>query len=434
MALEDATLSLSYRQLADTVARCAAALQARGIAPGMIIGLEGPRDARFAIWMHALAWLGAAVAPIDTSLKPTARKRMLEVLKPCAIVDADDALPAAGAPRLAERFWPLSETRLIVCTSGTTGAAKAVPLSTAQLLFSAFGSAIALEHRRDDRWLCCLPLHHIGGLSVLWRAALYQITARVATFDASRVSAALDSDITMVSLVPAMLRKVLDVRDDAPFASHVRTLLVGGAATGDELRARCRAIDAPLSLTWGMTEAASQIATTAAGQHHAGQHHAGDRLPPLAFARVEQTSCGRLRVRGPLVGGELVTTDAGSVDEAGVSIAGRADDVIISGGENIAPSEIEALLRDHPSIEDAAVVGVPSPEWGARPWAAVVARDRVAVDDDELLSWCRARVAAFKTPDRLLWCDALPRTALGKVSKRAVYEMFERQGRSDDRR
>jgi O-succinylbenzoic acid--CoA ligase len=282
------------------------------------------------------------------------------------------------------------------------------------------GYAMRLGHALDDAWLCCLPLHHIGGLSILLRCAMYATTARLEPrFEAAAVARALDSgQITLASLVPAMLSAALDARAAAgrsgPFPPALRAILLGGGPTRAPLLARCQAIGAPVSVTWGMTETGSQVATRAPGDLSPGLHAGA----PLAFARVTLDG-ERLAVEGPVApGGRLVSHDRGAIDGDGrVHITGRSDDVILSGGENIDPAEVEAALTDHAGVAGAAVVARSDPRWGQRPvaWLVPSAGDRPP--DAELEAWCRDRLAGFKVPDAFLWCDALPRTALGKISR-----------------
>ena len=278
------------------------------------------------------------------------------------------------------------------------------------------GSALRLGHALDDVWLCCLPLHHVGGLSILLRCAMYATCVDLRPrFDAAEVARALDGgEVRLASLVPAMLRAALGARGGRPFPDALRAILLGGGPTDEALLARCRAIGAPVSVTWGMTETGSQVATRAPGDLSPGPHAGA----PLAFTRVVESG-GRLAVEGPMApGGRLVSHDRGAIDDAGrVHVTGRVDDVILSGGENIDPAEVEAALTDHAAVAGAAVVARPDPRWGQRPVAWLVPRDAARPADEELAAWCRARLAGFKVPDAFLWCDALPRTSLGKVSR-----------------
>lgn len=420
----------SYRALADEAARRAAALAGEGVAAGMRVGLLGPRDAEWVTWFHALGWLGAEVAPLDDGAPEAEHRAALEALGTHAVVDASHRRIHLGdrAARHRPRPWGPREPRLALTTSGSTGTPRVVTLHTEQIVLSAFGSATRLGHLPNDAWLCCLPLHHVGGLSILLRCALYATTVRLhPRFDAERVARALDGgEATLVSMVPAMLERVLDAREPEPFPSTLRAILVGGAATPPALRRRARAVSAPVALTWGMTEAASQVATS-----YPGAFGTDDTVgPPLPFVDVD-ASGPRLRLRGALVGGELETGDAGYLDDAGnVHVTGRADAQIISGGENVDPEQIERALRRHPAVAAAGVVGLPDAVWGERPHAALVltAGERRPADA-ALEEHLRAHLARFKIPDSFTWLESLPTTSLGKVARARLRERLA-QGRS----
>ena len=169
-------------------------------------------------------------------------------------------------------------------TSGSTGEPRPIALSTAQLVFSAFGSALRLGHQGQDRWICALPLHHVGGLSILMRCAWAGTTVSLHTrFDAEKAHREIEAgQSTMISVVPAMLEQLLNVRKDTPFPASLRVILMGGAPPSDALLKRCEQIGAPLAVSWGMTEAASQIATTSPSDRPTPE--AG--YPSLPFARV----------------------------------------------------------------------------------------------------------------------------------------------------
>jgi o-succinylbenzoate---CoA ligase len=401
---------LTYAELADRAARGATALARRGLHPGSVVALDGPRDAAMIVAIHAVAWLGAAVAPLPA--QPAERARVVRAVAPDAVVATHELADAPPAP---ERFWPRDEVRAVIATSGTTGTPRAVRLSTTQIVLGVFGSAARLGHDRGDRWLSCLPLEHVSGLAIVWRAAWLGTTVVLHDrFDAERVAAALDGgEATLVSLVPSMLAAVLDARPAQPFPPSLRAVLLGGAAAGDALLDRCRALAVPVARTWGMTEAGSQVATAAPGE---------EDVAPLPFARVDAVQ-GRLRVCGPLVGGAIITADRGRVDEHGhVHVLGRADDLIVSGGEKIAPAEVEAVLHAHPAVREAVVVAVPSARWGERPVAVLVPAGAPALAA-ELAAFCRQRLAPFKVPDEFVWCERLPRGSLGKVSRARVREL-----------
>ncbi|RYF10139.1 MAG: hypothetical protein EOO40_05715, partial [Deltaproteobacteria bacterium] len=452
--------TLTATALLQAVCRRAAMWAAQGVKPGDTVALVGPADLDFVVGLHALGWLGAAVAPLLATAPNPALQQQLrlvqatalvigsgldgaEVTRLTAIAAAADvpcikAMPAQGtagdnATAVAERFWPLDEVRLVLLSSGTTGAPHVVPVTTGQLLFSAFGSATRLGHLPGDRWLCCLPLHHIGGLSILFRALWFGASVQLAApFDAAAVAAALDQGgITLTSLVPQMLAQVLASRAAKPFPQALRAILLGGAPTPGALLERCRQRQVPVCVTWGMSETASQVATTWPGDWDGP----GDCGPPLPFVRVQvpgPDASGSLQVWGPVVHqASMVTRDIGSVDATGrVRVHGRDDDLIISGGENIAPFEVESVLLAYPGIKDAAVVGRADARWGERPVAVLVAAAGMRPDDAALVAWCRGSLATFKVPAQFIWCDALPRDALGKLRRKQVLPLLH-QGVGD---
>ncbi len=435
----------TYAELRVAVARRAGAFARRGVAPGARVALLGAPSLDWAVTLHAVGWLGAVAAPLpvgaprdelrarcesaqarwgwaDEAHEPALRALDLELLP-----GDEGASPPSAHP------WPLDAPRWCVHTSGTTGSARAVTLTAAQVLFGALGSAIRLGHHLDDRWLCCLPLHHVGGLSILARCAWLGTTVVLAPrFDASAVARALDGgEVSLVSLVPTMLERVLDARAERPFPPSLRAILLGGAAARPALLARCARLTAPVALTWGMTETASQVATGLPGE----LDPASGVGAPLPFARVEARAGGRLWVSGPLAaasspGGAFETADRGAVDAQGrVHVLGRADDVLVSGGENVCPRRVEAALRAHPGVADALVVGLPDPTWGARIGAVLTpAGDGAPPSDAALRAWCRERLRAPEIPRVWRWTQMLPRTSLGKPSRAAARELLRRAG------
>ncbi|MBC7794914.1 MAG: AMP-binding protein [Clostridia bacterium] len=421
--------------LADIVAAQAARFAARGVRPGSRVVLTGVASADWVIAFHALGWLGATVAPLAVDSPREVAVRDVLALTPDFVINThgaealtpealeiplermitfDASPPASDAARAPERFWPWNEPRIVVLTSGTTGTPRPIVLTTQQIVLTAFGSLLRLEHRADDRWLACLPLHHVGGLSVLLRCALYGTTVVLhRRFVAARVARALDSgEATMVSLVPTMLERVLDVRDAKPFAASFRVALVGGARCPPALVARCRDLAVPIALTWGMSEAASQIATRIPGDT---SDDAGSGAP-LGFVRVREHG-GLLEVTGPTINGTLLTRDLGQVDALGrVHVFGREDGVIVSGGEKIDPLGIERALSEHTAIKDVAVIGIPNARWGERPVALLVAKGE-PVSDAELDAWCAERLPRFEIPNHYVWFTTLTTHAMDKRSR-----------------
>jgi len=403
----------------------AAGLVAAGLQPGDRIGLYGPANADWLIAMHAIGWMGGVATPLAHGA-PT--EAALRVTKPTAVLTPDKTpLPhervielQVAAPDLCPPWTPSPDAEaLCLTTSGTTGLPRAVPLSWGQIAASAEASAQRLGHRHDDVWLGCLPLHHIGGLSIFLRTARACTTALLHPgFDARKVAEALDTGtVTQVSLVPAMLRSVLNARPQRPFHPRLRMILIGGAPMPADLMARCQALELPIALTWGMTETASQIATRPPGDLRSEP----DVGLPLPGTQVEVEE-GFLVVTGPTVpGGRWRTADRGRLDADGrVIVQGRGTDLILSGGENVDPREVERALEAHPGVAEAAVVGRQDVRWGQRPVAFLVAAEAATPDAFALRQHLAQILPDFKHPDSYTWLKQLPRGPLGKLRRSAL--------------
>jgi len=290
-----------------------------------------------------------------------------------------------------------------------------VELTYRNFLASALGSAVALGLDPAERWLCPMPLTHVGGLSIPIRSAIYATTAVVhGRFDTEAVLSELMDPgrrITIASLVPTMLARLLDAGLERP--PTLRWALLGGGPIAPALVARAEAAGVAVAATYGMTEACSQIATF------------GWPLPGVELRIAED---GEVIVRGPIVSagtvardGWLRTGDLGRFDDRGrLVITGRKADTIVTGGENVAPAEVEAALMEHPAVADAAVHPRAHPEWGEAVVATVVLRDGGVAAPEELRAHCAARLAGFKVPKVVEFADELPRTASGKLLRRQL--------------
>jgi O-succinylbenzoic acid--CoA ligase len=368
VAVEAPEGSLTYAKLLE---------RARAAEPEPI---AHPPGLEFAVALHACLLAGVPAVPVDPRL--TRRER-------AALAD-----PPPGAA-------------LVVHTSGTTGAPQPVALSRENVLANALGSAVVLGLDPDERWLCPLPLSHVGGLMVLLRSAIYATTAILGPAD----RAAAD-DVTVASLVPTQLARLLDA--GATPGARLRRILLGGAPATRALLERARDAGWPVSQTYGLTQACSQVTVAEPGDLDT----AGRPLPGVG---VSIAADGEILVEGPTVagGGVLRTGDLGRLDaQRRLIVTGRKSDTIVTGGENVAPSEVEAVLLEHPAVADAGVFGRPDREWGEAVTARVVLRAPAA--PEELRAWCRERLARFKVPKTVELADALPRTASGKLLRREL--------------
>ena len=396
--------SVSYAELEASSLAAAGALSARGVAAGDRVALALAPGAEFVAALHGCLLLGAAAVPVDLRLGP--REREARIAGSAATLTGG----LAGPPLTKPAPHRADAVATVMYTSGTTAAPKQVSLTYRNWLWNALGSAVALGLDLEERWLCPMPLAHVGGLSILIRSAIYGTTVVLpGRFDADGVKRELsdrERRITLVSLVPAMLSRLLDAGLQRP--PTLRWALLGGGPIPPALVRRARAAGVPVASTYGMTEACSQIVT---------------RGWPLQGVELRVAADGELLVRGPTVApgalgpdGWLHTGDLGALDESGrLTVIGRRSDTIITGGENVAPAEVEAILLEHDAVADAAVHARPDADWGERLVATVVLRDRANASADELREHCGARLAAFKVPKTIELTDALPRTPAGKL-------------------
>ncbi len=354
---------------------------------------------------------GAAILPLDDRMSEPERREVVRQARPTFLVDRDGCATLDGGE-------PAEGIALVMHTSGTAGVPKLVELEASAIDNAVESSAIALAATPNDRWLCCLPVAHVGGLLVLLRAVL--LGAPVIAHERFDARAVADADAAFTSLVPTMLARLLELPADL---RRFRSILVGGAAVSETLEERARRGGAPVVRTYGLTE-------TCGGVVYDGR--------PIAGAKVRVTD-GGIELRGPTTmrgyrldpratqaaftaDGWLRTGDSGRLDAEGrLHVEGRADDIIDTGGEKVWPEEVEAALSSHPGVAEVAVVGVADREWGRRVVAFVVARDKSAPPSlGELRDHASAAIARFKAPRELVLVDELPRTVSGKVRRGAL--------------
>jgi O-succinylbenzoic acid--CoA ligase len=440
-ALQTPQGSWSYAELLAGARSGAAELAERGAGAGERVAIALPPGLAFAQALHACMLLGAVAVPLDLRLTTGERARLLEgasilleePLRAPARSGTGTASPARGdvagsgaeARERLQSGHELAATAAVIHTSGTTSSPRPVELTYGNFLWSALGSAAALGVHRDERWLCTLPVSHVGGLSILLRSAIYATTALVhERFQTEPVLAALrGGEVTVVSLVATMLARLLDAGLSNP--PRLRCALTGGGPVGVPLLQRARAAGVPVSLTYGLTEACSQVTTTPIAAVERG----GRPSRPLFCTRVRIAADGEVMVAGPIVAagsrasdGWLRTGDLGAFDEeGGLLITGRKADVIVSGGENVAPAEVEAVLEQHPDVLEAAVVPRADGRWGEAVTAIVVARPGHAIDRESLRGHCARALAPYKVPKQFLLSDGpLPRTDSGKLLRRRL--------------
>lgn len=461
--------SWSFVALDAEATRSARWLSGLGVRAGDRVATLLPNGHQPAVLAHAVLRLGATLVPLNTRLSDAelawqiadagprlvvanartaaAAGRLRHERPELAVANLDDASVAAmddGAAVALRLEHDTASVLAIVYTSGTSGTPKGAMLTVGNFWWSAVGSALNLGTRGDDRWLACLPLFHVGGLSIVFRAAIYGIAAVVHDgFDADAVNRAIDDEgVTIVSVVAVMLQRMLDARGGRTYPPSLRCVLLGGGPAPRPLLERCASLGIPVVQTYGLTETTSQIATLAPEDALRKLGSAGRPLYPnqIRIACGDRDAlpgeAGEILVRGPVVmagyiggaGGAIVdgwlhTGDIGQLDAEGyLRVLDRRDDLIITGGENVYPAEVEAALLAHPAVDEAGVVGVADAVWGQR----VVAIVRLAATSGadvvaSLQAHCRARLAGYKVPSEIRIADEpLPRTASGKLQRAAL--------------
>src|SRR6056297_30374 len=419
-ALAAAGTTLSYRELAASAARAAGRLDALGMGQDAVLLWEARSTLPALIWLHAAIWAGATVAPFRPGLGPVALRTMAERIAAVGLLSAEGErlglpgvafadLPGESAPDSPPAPTDPERIATLMQTSGSGGPAKLAPLRWRHHTASVQAITDRLGLTADDRWLLCLPLHHIGGLAIVLRATFTGACVLVHEhFEAERVAAELEQGaITHVSLVPTQLRRVIAALD-RPVAGSLRCVLIGGAPAEPALLTQARAMGLPVVPTWGMTEAGSQLVTPSPAEVSAIDFAAWPGLVGRPLDGVELRVAGiagredELEARAPQLfegyldspggpdgRGWFATGDRGLIDaDRRVCMIGRTGDRIISGGENVDPLAIERALREAGLVEEASVLGLPDAEWGERVVAVVVSRHSAEV----LARWARAHL------------------------------------------
>jgi o-succinylbenzoate---CoA ligase len=357
-------------------------------------------------------------------------------------------LSGEGADFKPAELWEEDRTLTIMYTSGTTGFPKGVRQTAGNHLSSAVASALNMGLQDGDVWLCAMPLFHISGFSILSRSLIYGMTVRLQTkFDAEASAREIEEgSVTRMSAVSAQLVRVLDILEsrNQRASEHFRQILAGGGPVPSPYIRRAEALGIQILQTYGMTETSSQTATLAAED---ALRKTGSSGKPLFFNRIRIDGAekpgdeGEILISGPhvtpgyvgrfsgkpaQVDGWLHTGDIGRLDEEGfLYVLDRRSDLIISGGENIYPAEIEQVLVGHPSVAEAGVAGVEDERWGQVPAAFIVARRDVSAE--ELEAFCRERLAPYKVPKHYRFVGELPRNASNKLLRRELRDNFELQ-------
>jgi O-succinylbenzoic acid--CoA ligase len=438
IAFVDQGEAVSFRQAAERTAPLAAALLSTR---PTTLALTPRADTESLLWLYAALATGTPALALHVRATPHERRDAITRARACEV-------PAAARDRFDEAMLPPivdSATLAFIPTSGSTGTPRVVELSRRAMVASARASAQNLGWEASDRWLLCLPLAHTGGLSIVVRCLLARQSVLLFEPGPRGVLARIDElervakSATLMSLVPSVLAALLDA-GFAPSAG-LRAVLVGGAGCSPALAERAHVARVPLLTSYGLTETASQIVTRRYAERfeplaiRQGVVSSGHPLPGVQL----RLTGGTLAVRAPSLfsgylgegapnldaDGFLLTQDQAELGVDGeLYVRGRLDDVIVSGGENVDPLEVEAALCSLPGVKAACVFGTASPRFGQVVTAVLVTSDTRLGEPAHLAQLLADRLARHKLPRLVHITGNLPLTTSGKVDRRVIREQF----------
>jgi O-succinylbenzoic acid--CoA ligase len=454
----------TFGEAGEAVDRAVEALRAEGVGPGSRVAFRAEASAEVILALHAVNSCGATSVPLHP--RHTAAERAAAIAAAGAgsaqrvvVLDEKDVRSLtrqrgrkgralrvgapASVPGVANGATRLPPPFVILSTSGTSEKPKSVCLPGRAFVASARALESQVPFAPRERWLLCMPLAHVGGLSILTRCLIARRTVVVEPgFDPPRVLASIRSQrITRLSVVPTMLDALLasDVRGSEALG-RLSLLLVGGAACPAPLLEECERRGIRARATYGLTEACSQVT-----MQRPGGSGCGPALPGVELKIASDSGSalgagvdGRILVRGktmmtgylgapPLGDAWFDTGDLGRLDDSGnLSVFARRSDLIVTGGENVSPAEVERALERCHGVRAALVFGVPDPRWGQIVAAAIVADPKRPPDRARISGELATSLAAFKHPRQVCFVDALPALPSGKPDRPRAAEMLLR--------
>jgi O-succinylbenzoic acid--CoA ligase len=457
--------TLTFKQLYDAAVKTACQLQSLGLAKGDFAGVMLKNHLETAVVLFAFQLLGVTAVILNNRLSPAEIEWQVNDSKAILVVlDSDfwGKVSAAGKVTTEELFAAeaadteiqeevdLTDICTIMYTSGTTGNPKGVIQTYENHWWSAIGSALNLGFSDEDCWLCAVPLFHISGYSILMKSVIYGMPIVLHEhFDVKKTIEDIQSKhVTIMSVVGTTLTRIIDALEDDRLPDYFRCMLLGGGPAPLPLLQACVEKEIPVFQTYGMTETSSQIVTLAPEDSFRKLGSAGKPLFPSQI-RIEkedgspahENEEGEIVVKGPNVtsgylyrsdatkekirNGWLYTGDIGYLDEEGfLFVLDRRSDLIISGGENIYPAEVEAVLLGHPCVSDAGVTGAADETWGQVPIAFIVIKSEGTCSEEELHSFCMEQMAKYKVPKRFYFVKELPRNASRKLLRRKLTDLL----------
>ncbi|MCH8127444.1 o-succinylbenzoate--CoA ligase [candidate division KSB1 bacterium] len=469
IAVTDGEKEISYTQCHCLIDQKVRNLKNIGISKSHRVAFLSANSIEFIIHIFALMRIGASFVPINLRWSRETWQKIVKETE-CKTIFADSnhydlansldlevyQLRNEMTPEDLEkgradenlRDLDLESEVSVIYTSGSSGSPKGVRLSNGNFYFNALGSNQNIPLVSGDTWLASTPFFHVSGLAILFRCFLAGKTVFV-TNDLSSDSlqkCLTGFKITHISLVPVQLEKIIE--DNPSGLNDIKCVLLGGAHINKKLIEKCIQLQLPVYATYGMTETASQIATTSIKD---AQSKMGAAVKPLPYLKIRienekgdsvaSPNVGQIAIRGKVVfkgylSGDSENTDHtwfrtgdyGFLDNDGyLHLVGRKDDMIISGGENIYPEEIEKVANRFPGIKNCVVIGVENKEWGERPFLFIEKEKDHQFSLDQLNRFLRTNLVKLHVPDEVFMVEEIPRTPIGKFDKEKLKQLVRSQ-------
>ncbi|KAF1084232.1 2-succinylbenzoate--CoA ligase [Sporotomaculum syntrophicum] len=403
------------------------------------VALFSHNSEEMALFFLALQAMQVEVLMLNDHLVPEEIEKKLKSLSIRVVFSQDDSFISFNEVLQSDNRenvqfagdFNLEQIAVIMDTSATSGEFKSVPLRWKQFYAHVQASQKSLGMTEEDNWLLVLPMYHISGLTILLRS-LYNGTSvtLMEKFDEKRILQLIEAGtVNMLSIVPTMLNRIVERINE----HHLRVVLVGGEFIPKPLVETCLTKKLPIYKTYGMTETTSQTTTFCVLDAPLKLDSVGLPLPgvTIRIAHPDEAGVGEILIQSPMlmdgylgqapVAGFFNTQDIGYVDKDGyLYVLDRRKNIIISGGENIYPQEIENVLYAHPAISECAVVGMKDGKWGQVPVLFVVS----LLDERSIINYLAKRIAKYKLPKRVIHLAELPKSATNKILKKNLVEQY----------